>query len=225
MTTRKISDSSSLRGSVRTQNTAEVSIYTASPVGASHKTAQHGAPNLELDTLYHLILTSSPDPNKNLVQILAAILILPSAHLSPSPKCIELVLGLSRCVATSGTFVDTRGREDEIRFQHTSFTEYLLDRTRSGRFYTNVSAQKHGIAREWLRSLAVSRIGTYSADQLENDTMNEFLTGYIGFCASLPVPTSGLLDQLQNVDLATVFFCKYRYRAQDAAEREIADRN
>ncbi|KAK1225019.1 hypothetical protein PQX77_012052 [Marasmius sp. AFHP31] len=199
MTTRKISDSSQNITGLKI-STAEVS--TSSAVGASHKTAQHGAPNLELDSLYHLILTSSPDPNENLTQTLAPILILPSAHLSPSPKCIELVLGLSRM----------RHYERYIRCW------ILVDRTRSGRFYIEVSAQKHGIAREWLRSLAVSRTGTYSADQLEDVTITDFLTGWIDFCASLPVPTTDLLGELQNVD-------KYRYRAQDAAERETADRN
>ncbi|KAJ8091632.1 hypothetical protein PM082_020866 [Marasmius tenuissimus] len=229
MGARNIPASPGLQDNARSEKISTAIVSNPSAVGASHRAAQHTAPNFELDSLYHLILSSSSEPDKNLIQILSAILILPSGHLSPSPKCIELVLGLpmervDASLRAMNSLLFVRGREDEIRFLHTSFTDYLLDRTRSGKFYIDLSAQKHGIARSWLQSLA-GKIGTYSSDELDDDTIKGFLTEWIAFCIPLPRPTKDLLDELRNVDLTAVFSCKYGYRAQDAAEREAVARD
>ncbi|KAK1219513.1 hypothetical protein PQX77_017766 [Marasmius sp. AFHP31] len=224
---------SSLRGSVRTQNTAEVSISSA--VGASHKTAQHSAPNLELDSLYHLILTSSPDPNENLTQILAAILILPSAYLSPSPvprvgfrpKSMRYYERYIRC------WIFVGGR---MRFGFNVPPSRIICSTGRGLggfisscLLRNMELRESGFGVSLVvglgRTEAFSYVCVHSADQLENDTIKGFLTGWTGFCASLPIPTTDLPSVLRNINLAPLFFCKYRYRAQDTAERETVDRD
>ncbi|KAK1235004.1 hypothetical protein PQX77_001782 [Marasmius sp. AFHP31] len=234
MAARNIHGSPGLQDNAGSEGIAGQNISTTisspSAVGASHEAAQHTSPNLELDSLYHLILSSSPEPDKNLLQVLSAILILPSGHLSPSPKCIELVLGLplekvDASLRAMNSLLFVRGQEDEIRFLHTSFTDYLLDRKRSGKFYVDLSAQKHEIAREWLRNLAASEMESYSSEQLNGDNIKGFFTGWIDFCASLPRSTTDLLDELRHVDLAAVFSCKYGYRVQDTSERETVTRD
>ncbi|KAJ8091715.1 hypothetical protein PM082_020950 [Marasmius tenuissimus] len=184
------------------------------------------SPYIGLDAQYTDILGRFPDIDEGR-QILAAIVILPSQ----SPACIELVLGLPPGqvgLALRGlhSVLDVRGQEDEIRFYHTSFRDYLVDSRRSGRFHIDFVAQIHEIAQAWLRNLSSRTMGSYSPDQI--DKTNGFFTDWVGFCSgSLPRPTQDVLDELRNVDLAAVFFCRYRYRAQEAppSERETVDRD
>ncbi|KAK1221831.1 hypothetical protein PQX77_015352 [Marasmius sp. AFHP31] len=177
------------------------------------------SPYSELDTQYNHILNAVSDPEK-VLGILAALAILPP-RLEGSPACIELVLGLPSGQVTSAlramhSVVSVHGSEDAIRFYHMSFMDYLLDRARSGKFWINLLAQKHRIAGEMLRNVSVERMGSYSSDQFDNS----FFVRWIGFCVSLPRPAKDLLDELRNVDLEAVFFCKYRYRVQEASSSQ-----
>ncbi|KAK1232884.1 hypothetical protein PQX77_003997 [Marasmius sp. AFHP31] len=197
-------------------------------IAQGHAFDRRLSPYIELDAQYADILSRLPDLDEGR-QILAAIVILPS----PSPACIELVLGLPPGrvdLALRGlhSVLCVRGRDNEIRLYHTSFMDYLVDSMRSGlgRFHIDFAAQIYEIARAWLRNLSSHKMGSHSSDQI--DKTNGFFTGWVGFCsASLPRPTQEILDELRDVDLAAVFFCKYRYRAQEASapERETVDRD
>ncbi|KAJ8091666.1 hypothetical protein PM082_020901 [Marasmius tenuissimus] len=181
------------------------------------------SPYFELDAQYDHIISAVSDTDK-VLQILAAIVVL-SPYLESSPVCIELVLGLPSGQVTLALrmmhlVLNVGGQEDRVTIHHTSFREYLLNRTR-GKLWIDISAQEHRLAREMLRNLSVEKMGSYSSDQLDNS----FFVGWIEFCESLPRPTKDLLDELRNVDLEAVFFCKYRYRVQEASssfERKTA---
>ncbi|KAJ8088943.1 hypothetical protein PM082_014190 [Marasmius tenuissimus] len=64
----------------------------------------------------------------------------------------------------------------------------------------------------------------YNSGERINDETSDFFTAWIGFCASCD-PVEYLLEDLQCVDLTGVFFCKYRYRVEDAPDKEIAVRD
>ncbi|KAL0566451.1 hypothetical protein V5O48_015560 [Marasmius crinis-equi] len=164
-------------------------IILQSPYHLQRRPSSSKSPFHELDCLYHIILNSNPEPYK-VLPILAAILILPL----PSPEVIELVLGL-----TSGEVALT------LRAMY-SVLEINGDPVRAGEFYIDRPAQHYFLARRWIQALSVSRVRKYSLDQLY-DTKS-FFTGCLEFCISLPNPPPGLLDDLRNLDFATVFFCK-----------------
>ncbi|KAJ8091663.1 hypothetical protein PM082_020898 [Marasmius tenuissimus] len=177
------------------------------------------SPYSELDAQYDHIINAVYDTEK-VLQILAAIVVL-SPYLESSPGCIELVLGLpleqvTLALRMMHSVLNVGGQEDRVTIHHTSFREYLHDRTRSGKFWIDISVQEHRLAREMLQNLSVEKMGSYSSDQLDNS----FFVGWIEFCASLPRPTKDLLDELRNVDLEAVFLCKYRYRVREASSSQ-----
>ncbi|KAK1221871.1 hypothetical protein PQX77_015310 [Marasmius sp. AFHP31] len=165
-------------------------------------------PYQELDALYDLILSANPD-YEEVMSILSTILILPG-YLEPTPAHIELVLGLpAGQVALTlwgmRSVLDIHGYEDAIRLHHTSFREYLVDRTRSGNFHIDLDAQKYVIGCRWLQGLTTSKIQTYSPNQVWGEEDKSFFTGWIGLCTLMLEPTGDLLDDLWNVDLASTF--------------------
>ncbi|KAK1222430.1 hypothetical protein PQX77_014724 [Marasmius sp. AFHP31] len=170
------------------------------------------SPYSELDALHHLILSTSVD-HDSILLILAVILVLPP-YLPPSPKCIELLLGLppgqvARTTRGIRSLLDIRGVEDGIQLHHTLFRDYLIDFPRSGPFYVDISMHKYVIAQRWLRNLSTDRMQMYSPELFILDRTNLFFTEWIGFCISQCKPTRELLTELRNIDLASVFFCKH----------------
>ncbi|KAJ8075906.1 hypothetical protein PM082_021538 [Marasmius tenuissimus] len=162
--------------------------------------------------LYHALLSADPHPEQTRL-VLLAILIL-SKYLKPTPAHIGLVLGLpseqvtstvqamNSVLAFGGCTVDA-----PVHVYDSSFKDYLVDRGRSLQFYIDIEAGKHVIARLWLQNISTSRIQSLSFDQLYSNMTNNFLTEWIGFYMSeFPSPAWDLLDDLQNVDLASVFF-------------------
>ncbi|KAK1233990.1 hypothetical protein PQX77_002819 [Marasmius sp. AFHP31] len=169
------------------------------------------SPYHELDALYHVILNANPD-HKSVLLILAAIFILPS-YMDPSPACIELLLGLpsggvALTLRAMYSVLNIRGWGDKIGIYHTSFREFLTEQYRSRDFYIDIASKKHDIAGQWLRNLSVSKMATYSFDQFYAFETKRFFTQWIKFCISIPAPTRELLDDLRNVDLASVFSCQ-----------------
>ncbi|KAK1215768.1 hypothetical protein PQX77_021606 [Marasmius sp. AFHP31] len=97
----------------------------------------------ELDQLYHIILSMSPNPEQ-LLTILAAIFTLPP-HVPGSPQIIELILGLpsgnvDRNLRTMHSVLNIGGGDVAITAYHTSFTDFLDDPSRSGYFYIDRAA-------------------------------------------------------------------------------------
>ncbi|KAJ8079003.1 hypothetical protein PM082_013290 [Marasmius tenuissimus] len=175
---------------------------------------QEMAPYRELDALYHSILCANSD-HETFLSILAAVFVL-EHHLTISPAFIELLLGLpSGQVALSlrgmHSVLEVRGWGDRIRTFHTSFREFLFDRDRSGGFHVDMYSQKHNIMRRWLWNLSTTNMGMYSTEQLYSDETRLFFTQWI-YVLAAPAPqvgpTRALLDALQGVDLASVFFCE-----------------
>ncbi|KAL0566669.1 hypothetical protein V5O48_015336 [Marasmius crinis-equi] len=164
----------------------------------------------EVDHFYRYILNAQPDPDK-ILAILSAIIILPD-WIEPSPEIVELLLGFSpgevdQTLQSMHSILVIRGQKNGIRVCHPSFATYLVDQTRSGDFYVDRSAQHYYLARQWLQAISRSRIDGYSSDQLFKPSTYALFTGWIAFCTALPGPTSGLLDDLQKLDLGALFFC------------------
>ncbi|KAK1216558.1 hypothetical protein PQX77_020804 [Marasmius sp. AFHP31] len=176
--------------------------------------SQPGAsPYQELDALYNTILSANPNPDK-VHPILTVIVIRLGLEYKSwdgqlvTPASIELILGLpSGQVALRlrgmHSVLNIRGRDDEITVHHTSFREYLLDRTRSGHFHIDIDTQKYVIARQWLQNLTTSKVRKYSFSQLYSDGTRGFCMGWINLCMLIPKPSRDLLYDLCNVDLAS----------------------
>ncbi|KAJ8082816.1 hypothetical protein PM082_008672 [Marasmius tenuissimus] len=167
------------------------------------------SPYQQLDTLYEVILNANPD-QEEVLDILAALHVL-QGHLKTSSAHIELVLGLSTgqlpltLRAMHSVLVIPSKSEQKIRFHHTSFTEYLRDQSRSRQFHIDTDTQKLAIARRWFQNLTTSRVQTYTSNQLYGAKTRDFFLKWIDFCASIPAPTRGLLEDLWNVDLASTY--------------------
>ncbi|KAJ8075866.1 hypothetical protein PM082_021498 [Marasmius tenuissimus] len=167
------------------------------------------SPYHQLDALYHCILSTNQD-SMDILRILAAVLILPP-YLEPSPICVELLFGLpSGQVALTlrgmHSVIDIRGGKDAIRLYHTSFRDYLIDKNRSHKYHIDIPSRTHDIARLWFQKVSTIRMRTYSFDQLYGDRTKRFFTEWIKFPVSIPRPTQQLLDNLRDVDLASVHF-------------------
>ncbi|KAL0059245.1 hypothetical protein AAF712_014023 [Marasmius tenuissimus] len=160
-----------------------------------------------LDALYHVILSANPN-HEDVLLILAAILIIPR-HLGPSPRYIELLLGLpSEQVALMlrgmHSVLNIRGWADRITLYHTSFTDYLVTPRRSRHFHIDLPAKKDVLAQKWLQNLSTCK--SYSVDQAY---VRSFFTNWIGFFVSEIKPTRSVLDRLHTTDLASVFLHHY----------------
>ncbi|KAJ8081592.1 hypothetical protein PM082_007438 [Marasmius tenuissimus] len=125
------------------------------------------SPYHDLDCLYNVILESNPN-HCQILRILAVILILPDiVGLDPVPMFIEHILELrsgqlALTLRGMHSVLDIDDRWDRsIVFYHTSFRDYLVDRTRSGHFYINIPAQSYTIAQQWLGTLTASKLQTY----------------------------------------------------------------
>ncbi|KAL0059244.1 hypothetical protein AAF712_014022 [Marasmius tenuissimus] len=170
------------------------------------------SPYHELDALYHVILITNPD-REQVMDILAAIIVL-EGYLKPTPACIELLLGMTPgevALALRGmhSVLNIRGWTEEIVIYHTSFRDYLIEKSRSGEFHIDMDAQRRALARRWLYNISATKIQAYSFDQLYGEETNGFFTGWIDFCGSIPEPTREMLEDLRRLDLASLFFCKH----------------
>ncbi|KAK1222340.1 hypothetical protein PQX77_014818 [Marasmius sp. AFHP31] len=111
-----------------------------------------------LDRLYHTILSTSPN-HERLLSILAAIFILPP-HAPPSPGFTGLLLGLSTgevdlSLRPMHSVLNIRGSDVAITAYHTSFSDFLHDPLRSGKFYIDqVDHHRHALVLQWLKTLA-----------------------------------------------------------------------
>ncbi|KAK1217728.1 hypothetical protein PQX77_019600 [Marasmius sp. AFHP31] len=190
--------------------------------------SQAGAsPYRELDALYNAILSANPNRDK-VRPVLAVIVILSGLELGYrekvklTPASIELILGLpSGQVALRlrgmHSVLNIRGPNDGITVHHTSFRDYLLDRTRSRHFHIDIDSQRYDIARQWLQNLTTSKILSYSPSQLYSDGTEAF-KGWRWLCVSILKPTWDLLDDLWNVDLA---FMSLRYEWSETFEKLV----
>ncbi|KAK1228825.1 hypothetical protein PQX77_008120 [Marasmius sp. AFHP31] len=167
------------------------------------------SPYKELDTLYNVILTANRNPGK-VHSILAAIVVLSKVsvpNLEPTPAVIELILGMpagqvALTLRGMHSVLNIRGWDNVIRLYHTSFGEYLLNRTRSGHFNIDPNFQMYILMRQWLQNLTTSKILTYSPSQLYSDGTEAFSESWRWLCMMFLKPSRDLLEDLWNVDLA-----------------------
>ncbi|KAK1234139.1 hypothetical protein PQX77_002651 [Marasmius sp. AFHP31] len=172
------------------------------------------SPYQQLDALYDFILSANPD-QEGVLRILTAFLVLADLPRfefvsEPCPAFIELVLGLPAgqvplTLRAMHSILDIRGSEDRLHVYHTSFTDYLADRARSGCFHIDSQTQKYVIARQWLQNLCTSKMRTYSPIQLYGIETKPFFQEWKQFCMSFSEPTRDLLEDLWNVDLASPY--------------------
>ncbi|KAJ8072312.1 hypothetical protein PM082_015871 [Marasmius tenuissimus] len=172
------------------------------------------SPFPELDRLYHIILSANPNREK-LLSILAPILIGTSHGLEPSPEFIEILLDLTSgevdlTLRAMHSVLDIRGGWDIITVYHTSFREYLVDRTRSGIFSIDLGpAQTTYLARRWLQALSIERLRRDGLHQIFNRKRSSLYTGWIPFCSRLSTPSSReFIADLRNVELSVVLLCQ-----------------
>ncbi|KAK1218928.1 hypothetical protein PQX77_018370 [Marasmius sp. AFHP31] len=162
------------------------------------------SPFPELDRLYHFILSINPN-RERLLLVLAVVLIINSHS---SPEFIEILLDsapgdVHMTLRAMHSVLDIY--EDSITVSHTSFRDYLFDRTRSGIFFIDQEAQTDHLARRWLQVLSAERLGRDGFHQiLEHESIS---TDWIKFCTRLSQPSRELLTDLQNVDVTAVFLC------------------
>ncbi|KAK1225666.1 hypothetical protein PQX77_011380 [Marasmius sp. AFHP31] len=175
------------------------------------------SPFPELDRLYHIILSINPNREK-LLLVLAAVLILDIVDLPrplssfgnldgrTSPEFIAILLDLDPgdvhlTLRAMHSVLDIH--EDRITVLHTSFRDYLFDRTRSGIFFIDQEAQTHHLVRRWLQALSAERLRQDGFHQLLKHTILH--EGWIKVCTRLSQPSRELLMDLQHVELTAVF--------------------
>ncbi|KAK1218919.1 hypothetical protein PQX77_018361 [Marasmius sp. AFHP31] len=174
------------------------------------------SPFPELDRLYHIILSVNPNREK-LLSILAAIFLLPPLG-PPSPDFIELLLGLTSgdvdlALRSMHSVLNIQYGEANITAFHTSFSDYLFDRTRAGIFFINRPAQSHSLARQWLQALSAERLRQHRCKISYLPYQPRFLTpdpaafaGRLG--PTFAQPSRELLADLRNVELSAVLLFK-----------------
>ncbi|KAK1218926.1 hypothetical protein PQX77_018368 [Marasmius sp. AFHP31] len=116
------------------------------------------SPFPELDRLYHFILSINPNREK-LLEVLAVMLIVRGFR--TSPELIEILLDL----APGEVHMTLRAMhsvlhigESYVAVLHTSFSDYLFDRARSGIFFIDREAQSDCLAPRWLQALSAERL-------------------------------------------------------------------
>ncbi|KAK1225525.1 hypothetical protein PQX77_011533 [Marasmius sp. AFHP31] len=160
----------------------------------------------ELDLLYHIILSISPN-HQELLSILAAVLILPP-HAPPSPQFIELLLGLptgaaDRILRYMHSVLDIATGDAAITVYHTSFTDFLCDPSRSRQFYIDRAARHEFFAVQWLQRLT-QRLKSIT-DILKSDDAvlasddQCLLTTWVSFCFTSRHPTKELFNERNNL--------------------------
>ncbi|KAL0569056.1 hypothetical protein V5O48_012914 [Marasmius crinis-equi] len=190
-------------------------ILTYSPESESSKSSLH-----ELDCLYHIVLSVNPNHEK-LIPILAAIFILPPFGRA-SPDFIEVLLGLSTgevnlTLRAMHSVLDIGDGDKDIRVFHTSFSDFIADRSRSGQFHVDKQTQRHFLARQWIQAL-IRHVKDAPDDVLDSEhrpkPLKILVQGWIVFCFQDPVPSMGVLLELDNL-LRSIFstFSDQRSRA------------
>ncbi|KAL0060172.1 hypothetical protein AAF712_013019 [Marasmius tenuissimus] len=177
----------------------------------NRKNQNHDSPFSELDHLYYIILSANPNREK-LLSALAVIFICPP-YLTPSPEDIEFILDwtpgeVDLTLRAMHSVLDIQGSGVEIRVFHTSFKEYLFDRTRAGIFFIDEATQGVFLGRRWLQALSTERLRQYTLDRLTDFEWEPkaagVFSGWIGYC-SHRLQAEDLIEDLQNVELGTIF--------------------
>ncbi|KAK1226411.1 hypothetical protein PQX77_010622 [Marasmius sp. AFHP31] len=160
----------------------------------------------ELDLLYHIILSISPN-HEELLSILAAVFILPT-HAPPSPQFIELLLGLptgaaDRILRYMHSVLNIVTGDVAITVYHTSFIDFLCDSSRSGQFFIDRAARHESLAVQWLQRLtqrlkSITDILNSDYAVLASDDRCLLKTWH-SFCFTSRHPTKELLNERNNL--------------------------
>ncbi|KAL0064804.1 hypothetical protein AAF712_008201 [Marasmius tenuissimus] len=155
----------------------------------------------ELDRLYDIILSNSPNCEE-LLSILAAILILPP-HGSSSPEFIEVLLERSKgevgpTLRFMHSVLNIQGGNVGISVYHTSFADFLHDPSRSGRFYIDEADRRETFAIQWLKMLrkhidSNPDIVLNPEDNSIRQVIQRLRQGWVGFCFTDRRPSARLL--------------------------------
>ncbi|KAL0057141.1 hypothetical protein AAF712_016232, partial [Marasmius tenuissimus] len=161
----------------------------------------------ELDRLYHIILSLSPN-HSNLLSILAAILIIPP-HAPCSPEFIEVLFGIPTgevdlTLRFMHSVINIQGGDVAISTYHTSFTDFLLDPSRSGPFHIDVAAHHETLAIQWLRTLCQQiaidpNIVLNQHGASIHSAILHLRKGWAGFCFAHKRASTRLLVEIDNL--------------------------
>ncbi|KAL0569876.1 hypothetical protein V5O48_012085 [Marasmius crinis-equi] len=139
----------------------------------------------DMDDVYTTFLSSHMQHEDH--DFLAAILLIP--HYA-SPTFLEMLFGLpsgqaSLALRSMSPVLDIRDPDDIISVYHTSFSDFLLDKTRSGRFFIHLG-QRNSLGRRWGHALVNKWKDELRHDEVPNDT--PLWTAWATFCLEFPSP-------------------------------------
>ncbi|KAF9267043.1 hypothetical protein L218DRAFT_716008 [Marasmius fiardii PR-910] len=165
----------------------------------------------ELDNLYWVILSTNSD-REGLLAILASIFILPIAKISPTPRFIELLLGLpnGQVVLTLRPLhavLHIDGPCDAIIAFHASFSDYLFHEARSGEFFLDQMEWHDIMVHRWFDflieqcTLQLHGPGGSHESNFDSAEVMVFWENWPSFCAALGSPSEVVISRLQDLNL------------------------
>ncbi|KAG7085410.1 hypothetical protein E1B28_002971 [Marasmius oreades] len=176
----------------------------------------------DVDAFYHVVLSISAElvGHEVLLRILGATLLLPPV--SCFSKLVQLLLGLSEEVLHQALrSMDEMTRISDVRkphttYQHSTFRDFLFDRSRSRRFFIDKGSWSNFLA---LRSLFLLQMNDGHAGEGYR-LSNILLDNWAHICIVVDNPTEKLMSGLYRMDLGAVFakflnysmgslFCKF----------------
>ncbi|KAJ8092067.1 hypothetical protein PM082_024307 [Marasmius tenuissimus] len=121
---------------------------------------------IHLDELYRQILLTNHHHDKLLLIVASTIVLLP--HVSPTPRLIEMLLGLpeGKVVQTlrdMRPLLDFRGPDNGISVLHPSFVKFICDSSRSREFFVDITAHRNSLVYGWLSVLVERSSGDDSS--------------------------------------------------------------
>ncbi|KAL0571558.1 hypothetical protein V5O48_010407 [Marasmius crinis-equi] len=164
------------------------------------------SPFPELDELYYTVLSANPQ-QEEIIAILAAILLIPEG--CRYPKFIELLLGypaghVGLMLRAMHSVLEVRGEEEDIRIFHTSFTDYLYNKSRSGPFYIDPKDCKTFLACRWTRALTnqiTENPDTILSPEPQSGSVKDLSDGWASFCFANDDLTQDLSLKPQDLSL------------------------
>ncbi|KAL0060790.1 hypothetical protein AAF712_012433 [Marasmius tenuissimus] len=177
-------------------------ILEYTPENASPESSSFSA----LDELYHMILSLTPN-HERLLSILAAALIIPP-HASPSPNFIELLLDLppgevDLTLRSMHSVLKIGDGDTPIGVYHTSFIDFLYDPSRSQQFHISRVTRHDALACQWLRALT-HQVQADPSIVLKGDplllapNLRRLLEAWAHFCFQDNQPTKEVVEERDN---------------------------
>jgi hypothetical protein len=162
-------------------------------------------PFSQLDALYEHILSSVQDVD--LMKQVLGIMAIPRADRDglgdyTSPSMMEKLLSLHRgrlylLLGDLKSLMDLGGPDEPIKFFHASFSDFLLDPTRSGKWFVDTRLAHERIAKGWLRLFKAQYVGHKISGMEERFSVLRLFVAHYKAVA----PSECLQKDLETLDL------------------------